>query len=94
MMQVTVLSGGLSADAHAVAVKALENGPAKRLNFRQKKGRGVNHARTTTRRMEEPCGNQLVGAGCQKLDVRELLQIPHHPEICCFPQLHMYIIKH
>jgi hypothetical protein len=34
---------------------------------RQKKGRGVNHARTTTRRMEEPCGIQLVGAGCQNL---------------------------
>ena len=64
------------------------------VNFRQKKGRGVNHARTTTRRMEEPCGIQLVGAGCQKLDVQEQLQIPHHPEICRFPQQNMNIIKH
>src|SRR4030066_126904 len=37
-----------------------------------KKRRGVNHARTTTRRMEEPCGIQLVGAGCQNLDRRIL----------------------
>jgi hypothetical protein len=29
-----------------------------RLNFRQKKGVDLCHARTTTRRMEEPCGDQ------------------------------------
>ncbi|MBS1235256.1 MAG: hypothetical protein H6R46_51 [Proteobacteria bacterium] len=40
--------------------------------LRAKKRRGVNHARTTTRRMEEPYGIQLVGAGCQNLARREL----------------------
>jgi hypothetical protein len=39
--------------------------------FQAKKRRGVNRARTTTRRMEEPCDNQRIGAGGQNLDTPE-----------------------
>jgi len=39
--------------------------------FQAKKRRGVNRARTTTRRMEEPCENQRIGTGCQNLDLPE-----------------------